>query len=371
MKILFITNGKDWSGGLVQLNMLMRSLEKSGHEIGLILNPESVLKKALKDTGISLFPVKMRQEYDIFSVLQIIKIIDYFQPDIVDTQRGKAHTLALISALFKTRPALIMTRRVAFKVKRNPLSWLKYNSNRIDRHIAISTGVARELKKGGVFSKRISIIRDAVDSDKFDKGKISQSKAKAMLDIDSKTVLVLCIANASTFKGQMDLLEAWSTLEYKYPRALLVLAGRDTDGKWLNDAVLSKGIKQIKLLGWRDDIPLLLSAGDIFVLPSREEGLGTALLEAGYMGLPLIGTRVGGIPEIIEHGKNGFLVESKDADQLAKAIESLLTDERMRKVMGHNGELGIKKRVRPDNVAKRVLGAYKKAVLRRKARIKD
>ena len=96
----------------------------------------------------------------------------------------------------------------------------------------------------------------------------------------------------------------------------------------LKQMAIELGVKdKVVWLGRRSDVQDILLMADVYVHPSRSEGLGSALLEASVAGLPLVGSRVGGIPEIVQHGVNGLLVDADDAEQLADAIELILTSE--------------------------------------------
>lgn len=95
----------------------------------------------------------------------------------------------------------------------------------------------------------------------------------------------------------------------------------------------------MRLLGTRQDVPLIYAASDIAGLTSRTEGLPCPLLEAGASGLPVFGSKIGGIPEIIEDGSNGLLFESGNAMGLAHALDRLARDRNLREFMGQGGHV--------------------------------
>ena len=100
------------------------------------------------------------------------------------------------------------------------------------------------------------------------------------------------------------------------------------------------GVKnRVIFTGFRKDIPEILSALDMFVLPSHLEGLCTSLMDAMYMKVPVVATTAGGIPEVIEHGKTGLLVPPKNTVALAEAVIQLLSDEDMRKSFAREGRV--------------------------------
>jgi glycosyltransferase involved in cell wall biosynthesis len=112
------------------------------------------------------------------------------------------------------------------------------------------------------------------------------------------------------------------------------------------------------LAGDREDIPRLLQAMDIFVLPSLAEGISNTLLEAMATGLPVVATRVGGNPELIEHGVNGCLVPVSDAQALAEALQGLIESPETRNRMGASGLQKMRQSFDWDSTVAAYLGVY-------------
>lgn len=152
--------------------------------------------------------------------------------------------------------------------------------------------------------------------------------------------IIITVSRLVEQKGHRFLIDAVPKVIEKFPNAIFLLVG---DG--ILKSTLRAQIERLRLtdcvifLGERRDVFSLLKIADIFVLPSSGwEGLGIALVEAMAMGLPLVGTSLGGIPEVIGDGINGFLVSPKNSDQLADAVIRLLKNERLAHKMGKNGQ---------------------------------
>jgi glycosyltransferase involved in cell wall biosynthesis len=151
-----------------------------------------------------------------------------------------------------------------------------------------------------------------------------------------------------------------------------VLVGKG-DEKGEEEFKLSKQVENlgiadnVRFLGWRPDVNEIMGCFDIFVLPSLNEGMGRVLVEAMSAGLPIVASRVGGIPDLVTHGENGLLVPPADAGALERAISDLLSDEARRKRMGETA----KRMCRPfsveamadkiDNLYSRLLGEHSRA----------
>jgi glycosyltransferase involved in cell wall biosynthesis len=131
----------------------------------------------------------------------------------------------------------------------------------------------------------------------------------------------------------------------RYPGAALLISGEGPLEKELQEKVAGMGLKnRIFFLGFVENLPDFLASLDIFVLPSRTEGLGIILLEALAGGVPVLATRVGGIPEIITSETHGLLVPAQDPEQLAAGIEKLWEDEGLRRTLVKKGKERIRER---------------------------
>jgi glycosyltransferase involved in cell wall biosynthesis len=154
---------------------------------------------------------------------------------------------------------------------------------------------------------------------------------------------VVTIANLGHMgrrKGQHDLLAAFILAREKFPRLKLILAGPELDVEYVrrlrNEISLRKLEDVVQIPGGLNDKTAFWQAVDIFVQPSEYEGLGMALMEALWLGKPAIGTRVGGIPELIRHDVNGLLVEPGRPAEMAAAIERLVVEPETRRRFSEN-----------------------------------
>jgi len=186
-------------------------------------------------------------------------------------------------------------------------------------------------------ASKLNLVYNSADVDRF-KTLPDKNEAKHDLGLPNKVLVIATVASLTPQKGHKYLLEAAREIISKYPDVRFLLVGdgelkeqlRDLRDKW-------KLRPQVIFLGARLDIPKILAAADIFVLPSLWEGLGLVLVEAGLAGLPVVASKVDGIVEVIQDGHSGFLVPPKDANALAKAIQALVEEPRLRREMGESG----------------------------------
>jgi len=166
-------------------------------------------------------------------------------------------------------------------------------------------------------------------------------------------------------KGHKELLEAMAGLKERYPvQALIVGGGRRED----EIKVLAAGLglaAQAHFLGQRQDVPDLLQAMDIFVLPSYSEGVSLALLEAMAAGLPVIATAVGGTPEVVTDGVTGLLIPPRDAAALAGALERLLGDPAGARQLGENARRHVREHFSLERLGREINEIYQELVTKK------
>jgi glycosyltransferase involved in cell wall biosynthesis len=151
-------------------------------------------------------------------------------------------------------------------------------------------------------------------------------------------LLFVCVAGLRAQKNHTQLIEAFAQGPARDARARLVLAGEGKERAGLEQQVRELGLEtRVRFLSVRSDIPDLLGACDVFVLASHYEGLPLSVMEAMAAGLPVVSTAVGGVPEVLTDGLEGFLTTPGDTDRLAQAMLLLSADPALRKIMGMTG----------------------------------
>ena len=173
-------------------------------------------------------------------------------------------------------------------------------------------------------------------------------------------VHILFLGRIDERKGVFDLLECARRLTPEVPSLRFTLCG-DGQLEQARGIIRRNGLEhRVSLPGWVADPDSYLSEADIFVLPSYFEGLPMSILEAESWGLPVIATRVGGIPEIVRDGESGFLIEPGDIDSLADRLKRLAQDESLRNRMGHHGYTIVREQCREEVVARQLAKIYER-----------
>jgi glycosyltransferase involved in cell wall biosynthesis len=361
MKILEVSDSRTWSGGTQQVLLLCQELSRRGEDVTLVTNTETELEKRATAAGLKVKPIRMRQDYDLLAAWKIRDLILEEKFDIIHAHHPTAHAISLLAAKLSGIPSLIVTRRVIFKIKNNPFSKWKYQSSRINRYVAVCQAVKQLLEDYGVNHGRVEVIPSAVDLLRFNLNQ-DRETARKRWGILKENIVVGTVGNNSWFKGYPYLLEAAIIVTGKHPQTKFFFCGKGTEQLFGQTQELGLE-KNIILSGFRTDIPDILACFDIFVLPSLQEGIATAGIEAMASGLPLIGTQVGGIPDIVSK-ENGSLVPPGNPQALAEAILKLIENPILAENLGLAGRRIAEQRFSKEKVAGQILELYQDSLNR-------
>jgi glycosyltransferase involved in cell wall biosynthesis len=190
----------------------------------------------------------------------------------------------------------------------------------------------------------VVVIHNAVDLERFKPDTNGRAAIRSALGLSDAQPVVGIVGQLTSRKGQLELIKAFASISSEVKDAVLLIAGaalfnRDEEyAEQLRSAAESLGIaERVRFLGSRDDIPKLMQGLDVLVVNSHEEPFALTVLEGLSSGTAVLATSVGGTPEMIKHGANGWLVQAQAHDSLVKALLTLLGDERLRRHLGRNG----------------------------------
>jgi glycosyltransferase involved in cell wall biosynthesis len=232
-----------------------------------------------------------------------------------------------------------------------------------DLSITVSQGVRDYLlKECGLDPARVRVVHNGVDIAAIDAARPGPEVRRELGLPDGAPVIGLVGRLDHWGKGHRELFEAMALLKDRHPcRALIVGGGRREDE--VRQLAASLGLADaVHFLGQRRDVPDLLKAMDIFVLPSYSEGVSLALLEAMAAGLPVIASRVGGLPEVVTDGDNGLLIPPKDPEALAEALARLLANPALAKKMGENARRHVREHFSLERLGWEINGIYEELV---------
>lgn len=336
MRILQIYPKSDFfTGAAIQLWELARELARRGHHVVIATRPSERWAERCRSHGITHYDVPMTSEIDVRSAVRFVHILRRHQIDIVHAQKGKGRTLALIAGLFVEIPVLILNRGVSFPLDR--FQRLGFRTRRVTAIIAVCEAIKRSLVESGVPSHKIEVIYSGTDTTRFHPG-VDGTAIRREFGFTGEHFVFTQIGVRS-WKGNDDTIDAMAWLSAKAPHARLLIVGA-RNAESLYERVRRNGLTAVvRVIGYREDIPEILAASNCCVDASYAGlGLTGTLRESLAVGTPVIGTDIEGNPELITHGKTGFLVPPRHPQALARAMLEMQNRPAVARMMAKEGQ---------------------------------
>ena len=362
--VLHTESSQGWGGQERRTLRECQGLLARGARPIVLCQPGSVLAQRAAEASIEVRTCRMRRSFDVFAVAAIARLIRAEGVDIVNTHSGRDSLLAgLAGRLSRRRPVIVRTRHLALPIT----SKMSY-SVLPHRVVTVSEFVRGYLIQRGVPAERVIAIPTGIDCARFQRDGVESGLRKEW-GIDPIAPLVGTVAILRYKKGHHILLGAIPQVLAAMPEARFVFAGDGPQQANLAAKIAAMGLEgKVLLLGLRRDIPSVLNAIDLFVLPTLEEALGTSYLEAMAAGKAVIGTSVGGVGEVVRPSCNGYLVPANDPVALAQAIILALRDPAHLHAMGQAGRAQAGAEFSLGRMCDRMLTLYTDLLAARAAR---
>jgi len=279
-------------------------------------------------TGLTVEPIRIKKWYGLMQIIDLIKIIRRHQPDIIHSHGYKTNILGLFLSLVFHIPIVTtfhgwLQENTQDKIiARFSLTLIRY----FDRVIAVSQQIKNGLKELGVSTQRIEVIHNIpVASEPVDSQKIHAMRDE--LGIPEYVKLIGFIGRLEYVKGCHIFLETASIVLKRHPDVYFLVVGDGTEKENLiKQAARCTLGERIRFTGFRNDVSVMFSLFDLYVLSSLNEGIPLTILEAMSYGVPVVATSVGGVPEVIKDKVNGLLVAPNDPIALANGISESLSN---------------------------------------------
>lgn len=309
--------------------------------------------KEFQDLDIPLYHVPKMKRLDLGTMNEIEKIIRDNNIHIVNAHHFMSMVYAFYGCKIKNHTKLIYTEHSEWEIDKISWKWKvagSYLLNRADAAVGVNTAVSKQIKKKFKIGEAKNItIQNGVDLEKFSCYR-SKAAFKKKLNIAKDEKVIGIVANLKKIKNHVFVLRAFNELVHDLNKVKLLLVGQGFEGdtenteKVLREFVVENHIsKNVLFLGYRSDIPELLSIMDIFCLTSYKEGLPISLIEAMAAGLPVVGTNVEGIRDVIIPNTNGFLVQIDDVKGLTNSLYTLIQNDPLRQKFGQQSRISARK----------------------------
>jgi glycosyltransferase involved in cell wall biosynthesis len=340
-KIIYVITKSNWGGAQKYVFMLAKKAKNTGFEVVVVLGGDGLLVEKLKEEKIKTISIKsMGRDINIFndfkSFIDLVKIFISEKPDIVHLNSSKIGGLGSLAARICLVPKIIFTiHGWAFNEDRGYLSklilkkiyWVTIFLS--TKTIAVSEQIKEQTKTIPFYKiifRKISVVRNAVEKIDFIEKNVAREylfeKINLINNQNKKIVGTIC--ELHPIKGLSNLISGFKNID----DAILIIIGDGELKDRLREQINDLGLQnKVFLTGFIKDAAKYLQAFDIFILNSFSEALALVVLEAGQANLPVIATRVGGIPEIIENKKTGLLIEPGNEKEVEDAVNNLIKND--------------------------------------------
>lgn len=356
-RVLFVSTSTTVGGAEKTLFNLATLLDHVAFQVaGVVsLKPEGDYGRRLREAGVKVETLGASSARPR-DAKALAAIIDRERPDIVHALMYQAIQVArLAKAKVATPFKLVSSPRVNYRTRSTlTLAFDRWQKDRDDLLISECQASADFLvKQQGYDAKKVKVIRNGIETAGWPASKTDRSQHRLELRLGANDLLVGAVGRLDAQKGFDVLVEAMAQLK-TFPIRCVIL-GEGPARAQLEGLVRKHQLeKSVWLLGERADVPAWLSAFDVYALPSRWEGLPNALLEAMALGLPVVASAVDGVPEVLEHEKNGLLVPAERPAALAAAFRRLVTEFPLRGALGSAASATIAEKF----TLRRMMGEY-------------
>lgn len=366
MKILYIITKANFGGAQKYVYDLASSAQEAGHSPVVLYGVPGKLSDMLHERGIRTIQLQglerdLKLSGEVSSFFQLLRTIKEERPDVLHVNSSKGGLALLAGRIRGVKNILFTAHGWAFNEDRSPLQ--KYILRCIyvvtvllsHATICVSDAVRKDIASP-LLHKKLVVVRNGIEPSNY----LLRETARQKLRSDTSGVWVGMTAELHKTKRVEDAIQAVAKLRDEFSTLSLTVMGEGEERARLEELIASLNVSdRVFLPGFIADAPTYLHAFDIFLMPSRTEALGYSAIEAGYAGLPVIATRVGGLPEVIEHEKTGLLVPKENPDALASAVRTLLSNPEQAKQYGTALKAFVEQEFSKERMVRETFDLYK------------
>ena len=358
-RILILNSARKWIGEAAHSVALAEALQERGHRVMLGLRAGFEPEQRVQKAGLPYQPFIMNSRFtgyhDLRDIFHLKRLVREERIDLIICNRGKDHWLVAGARLFGMRAPILRFRHVVTHMHHHLANAALF------RYATDGVVCVSEAAKASIGSYALAVgpkkrparvIYSSVDSEKFHPAHRSQATRDA-LGVGPEDVLVTLIARFQRIKGQEYFLKIAAVLHKRCPHTRFLLAGRGSQELiakyWALADELGLPRECLRIEGWLPNLPEVMASCDIGTVTSLgSEGSSRASLEYMASGIPVVATRVGGIPEILRDGMEGYLTQPREVEEMADRLEALVRDARLRARMGAAGRREAETRFSPE-----------------------
>lgn len=347
---------------------LSLALRGKGEDVEVICAPASRLESDLIRNDFFVHAINAGGYIRPLTILRAILLFRRIQPQIIHVHFSKDLWWAIPSLRCCKRIPVVLSKHIGTqKPKRDPLHRYLYAA--LQYIIAISNVIRNNIiETHPVDPQKVVVVHHGVDLSKFNFQHIDKKTQRKEFGYSEKHIVIGIIGRLQASKGYFEFFDMAALLRQKYNDVRFLVVGEASHGEEQQAREIIDRIEKLDLndivnyCGYREDIPQVLSAMDIFVFPSHAEAFGLVLIEAMAMAKPIVSSNCDGVLDIVIDGETGFLVPPKNVAELTKAAEKLIVNNKMRDSMSKKARERIKQHFHHKIMIQKIREIYMQAV---------
>jgi glycosyltransferase involved in cell wall biosynthesis len=338
MTVLHLSSSSGPGGAEAVVSSVAAGLDPARYRSIVCLFRDGWLRERCERLGLETHIIHMRGAVDLVWLRHIRELLRDRGVAVIHAHEFGANTWGAMAGRVTRVPVVATVHGRSYYADRGRRRLAYRMVSRAATMVAVSEDVKRFVVDAvGVSSERVRVVHNGIAA-QTSVSPENLLRARLELNIRAGERVVTVVGSLYPVKGHTYLLQAAPEILRSCPAAVFLIAGRGDCEAELRAQARELGVEErVRFLGLRQDIPILLALGDVFVQPSLSEGLSIAILEAMAAGRPVVTTRVGGNPELVVDGQTGVLVDAANAEALATAVTRVLSDQAEGRRLGANG----------------------------------
>lgn len=365
MNIFIVESSTAVGGQELAVILHAEGLLKRGHDLRLVLEPESPIARMAAEKRLPVTLMTMRKSHYPQAITSLRSLMARHRPAIVQVNSSRDSWISAMAVrLVRPRPKLLRIRHISAPLNRNVMTRLLYR--RLFDMVVVTGGdkTKRELvERDGMTADRVAAFPIGLDVDYFRPG-APDHDLRREFGVTKGHLLVGLISYLRSYKGHEYFIEAAGIIAAQRPDVTFVIVGEGPDEASIRSRIEQLGLSaRIRMLGFRQDLLNVFRSFDVFAIPSVEgDTIPQVLMQALAIGLPVVSTTVGSIPDVVIEGDTGFVVPPRDGRALAERIARLLDDPALRTRMGAQGRSLVERCYSLERMLDRMEGVYDRLI---------
>ena len=359
MKVLHLNSEKTWRGGEQQMAYLANEVHHEGVKNFFAFPAQN--EKLIQFCKNQNYVTKLLSfgGLQVLATIQLVFWLRKNKMDLIHTHTAKAHTVAVWANILGAKTKVVVSKRTDFKVK----SPYKFHHKSVKAILCVSKKI-EEITREGMHHKKkdlVTTVHSGIDIQRFEKEQIS---LKDEYEIAEDKILIGNCSAIADHKDYQTFVDTAQILNEKAPEKFhFIIIGTGPDEAKIKKYVELKMLKnKFTFTGFINDLDQKLKSLDLFLMTSKEEGLGTSLLDAMICEIPIVSTNAGGIPEIVIHENTGLLGGVKQSKALCDLVLRMVDDEHLKKNLVAHAKKLVKEEYSKTHTAQKTLKIYHQVI---------